>query len=119
MLIIRREQMEIFSRAAVDRFERDLMAELRERYPARYAELGDAAVLQFVRGAERRLAVHSITAEDDVAKLAELDFNLGKAYESAKGHEWAAAILQDPSIIPTARVTLILARQTSNAQTLR
>jgi hypothetical protein len=49
-------------------------------------------------------------AENDVATVAELDLKFGQPFERQKGQEWAASILQDPSIIPGARVALILSR---------
>jgi hypothetical protein len=117
MLIIRREQVEVFRRAAVQRFERDLVADLWRAHPTRYAEFGDNAVLKLVREAVRRLAVYGIADEDDVANLAELDFTLGQPFERQKGQEWAGEILRDQTIIPGARVALILARQSRTGPT--
>jgi hypothetical protein len=111
MLIIRREQMEVFSRAAVQRFERELVGELRTAYPERLAAMGEPGVMHLVREAVKRMAVHGITAEQDVANIAELDLRLGQPFERQKGQEWAASILQDQSIVPGARVALILNRQ--------
>lgn len=110
MLIIRREQMEVFRRAAAQRFERELLGDLRRGYPERFHEMGEEGVLLLIRETEKRGAVHGIVAERDLATLAELDLVYGAPFERHKGCEWAGALLRDQSLTPSARLALILDR---------
>ncbi|HRE07004.1 MAG TPA: hypothetical protein PKX00_15430 [Opitutaceae bacterium] len=110
MLIIRQEQMDTLSRAAVHRFERALLEDLRKNYPAESELKGDAGVLALIREASKRGESLGIVAECDIATLAELDLSLGAPFERQKGNEWAVAILRDKSISPAGRLALILAR---------
>jgi hypothetical protein len=110
MLIIRREQMEALSRASMKRFEKDLVADLRRAHPADFGRLGEPAVLQLVRGAVKRGALYGITAERDIATMAELDLILGAPFEQQKGYDWAHLLLRNVSITPTGRLAVIMAR---------
>ena len=110
MLIIRREQVEAFRRAAAQRFERDLAADLRRNYPAPSSRIDDEGMIRLIRDAEKRGASYGITTERDIATLAELDFNFGAPFERQKSCEWAVPLLADQSLTPGSRLALIMDR---------
>lgn len=102
--------MEAFSRAMLNRFERELLADLKIHYAADYERVGEAGVLQLIRQANHRGMTYGIVAERDIATIAELDLSLGAPFERQKGCEWAGAVLRDSNITPAGRLALILAR---------
>ena len=110
MLIIRREQIEVLSRAAVRRFERGLLVDLKRCHPADFGRLGEPAVLQLIRDVIRRAPQYGITADRDVATMAELDLILGAPFERQNGLDWSAPLLRDLKITPSGRLAVIMAR---------
>lgn len=110
MLIIRREQVEAFRRAAAQRFEHDLVADLRRNYPGPSVRVGDEGLIKLIRDAEKRGAIYGITSEQDIATLAELDLSFGAPFERQKHCEWAVPLLADKSLSPGGRLALIMDR---------
>jgi hypothetical protein len=110
MLIIRREQMEAFSRASMRYFEKRLLADLRRARPAEFGRHGEPAVLQLIRDAVKRGASYGVVAERDVATLAELDLCLGAPFERQRGCEWCLTLLRNTTLTPSGRLAVILAR---------
>ena len=110
MLIIRRELIEVLSRAALRRFERELLADLKTCYPAKFGQLGEPAVLLAVRDAIKRAPSYGITSEKDVATMAELDLIAGAPFERQKGYYWTLGVLRDTKLTPSGRLAVIMSR---------
>lgn len=96
MLVIRREQMELFEGAMRRRLRSDALAELQAKRPRLAQQLGAEALSQWVIEAERRIDEFDGILNRDLKRYGLLMADFGRDFQSR--HAWAAAVIADPEV---------------------
>ncbi len=98
MLTIRPEQMEVFRKAALQKFEDELVGHL-QGFAAKHSELlGDADLRRVIRLGMDRAARYGFTNRGPVRFYVELIFLLGSDFDTDPQLPWAGEVLNDPAI---------------------
>jgi len=92
MFKIRKAQMEAFELEAERLLPQRILRMLQGAYPEECAEMGQEGVLELIRAAIERAAVHGMAAPGDAAVFAGLAFVYGPGFEEER---WAAGVLRD------------------------
>jgi hypothetical protein len=95
MLIIRKEQMQVFEQAAVQSFESRMVEHLKKEFPKHSEAMGDAALLEVVRCGRERAATYGLAGERSVRLYLELMLMLGSGFDQDPQLPWAADILRN------------------------
>ncbi len=98
MLIIRKEQMEIFEQTALRNFENDMIDHLKDFSPGHSRALGPDGVRKTVRLGIDRAATYGLTDRGPVMFYIEMMFMLGSYFDSDCQYPWAPRILTDETI---------------------
>ena len=96
MLVIRPEQIAVFSEAAVQNFEDWMLAHLKRFFPEECAESGEPKIRRRIRDGTNRAATYGITSKRDVCKFIDLIMMLGPDFGSDPRFPWATEILERP-----------------------
>lgn len=105
MIVIRQEQLDVFSNAAVKDFENRMILHLRQSLPQECLALEDEALRQAIRHGMERAASYGIVAERDVCKYTEVMLRLGRNFDRDAAFPQLHAILNDPTLkFPEAKV---------------
>ncbi|HET7100189.1 MAG TPA: hypothetical protein VFJ52_03490 [Terriglobia bacterium] len=105
MIVIRQEQLDVFSDAAVKDFENRMVLHLRQALPQECSALEDEGLRQAIRQSMERAAGYGIVAERDVCKYTEVMFRLGRNFDRDPAFPELHAILNDPTLkLPEAKV---------------
>ena len=105
MLILRQEQMDLFARLEMERFEGRVIAHLRRHYTERMAGIADPTAREFVRFCVRRAARYGIDRERDIVLFIDVAIALGQRFDEQPHHQWALDVLTDEFLTsPTVRV---------------
>jgi hypothetical protein len=96
MLLIRAQQMQAFEQASMARFERRMVAHLRQLAPKHCKAVGEAGLRQVVRVGFARAKDHGFTKRGPVKLYLDLMIMLGSDFDSDPQYPWAAALLDDP-----------------------
>lgn len=99
MLLIRREQMEAFQKAALTRFECQMVAHLQEFAPTHCEALTNSGVLEVVRLGINRASKYGLTHRGPVRLHIELMFLMGSYFDIDPQLQWVAAALNDPKTL--------------------
>ena len=94
MLTMRKEQMEVFSRYMLARFENAVVADLKRTFPEKCQEQGDEGVRAAIREGIERAAGHGVTIGYDVERFIFLMYFLGPGFDSSPR---VAQILRNPA----------------------
>jgi hypothetical protein len=97
MILIRREQMEVFRKVALARFEDEMVAHGQTFAPKLSKVLGEAQLRLAVRAAMARADGYGFTNRGPIRMLVELMFLFGSAFDSDPQYPWAREILGDPA----------------------
>ena len=108
MLTITAQQMKLFDRQAMLRFEREVDAHLRAHFPQRCAAMGDAARLALVRHCLARARQYGFHSERDLVLYTDVAMVLGQQFDQDPSLGWAREILTDRFIVaPALRADLL------------
>ncbi len=95
MLIIRREQMEVFRAAALRGFEDEMVTHLAEFSPALSKVAGEQQMRKAVRLGMERAGAYGLDLRGPVRLYLELMLLFGSAFDTDPQYPWAAEILND------------------------
>jgi hypothetical protein len=95
MLIIRRDQMEIFREHMLKQFENLQLAHLNKYYAEECQALGEEGVREAIRYGIEQANRHDVLIEYDVSRYINLMFNFGRDFDTDPAFPWAAEILKD------------------------
>lgn len=109
MLTLRKEQMEIFRRQELRRFEDEVYAHLLREHPRACAALGEGAVRRSIRRGIERAGAYGITREPDVGGYIDLMYRLGHDFDTDPARPWARAILESPRVPRHRKVAVLRA----------
>ena len=119
MLIIRRQQIEIFEAANFAQFEQEMLEHLRRELPAHYSGLGEAATREAIRYGIQKARTYGIRTHYGVKAYLKLLFVFGRDFDADPTLEWAGRVLNDPAVEDEAgRVVLLVNAALSYAQAL-
>jgi ADP-heptose:LPS heptosyltransferase len=93
MLIIRRQQLAVFSQVEVRKFEDWMLVHLKKFFPAQCAAAGDEEIRKLVRHGVDRAGRYGIKSRADVCKYIDLMIVFGQNFDTDKRHRWAREIL--------------------------
>ncbi len=110
MLFIRKEQIEVFNRAATVQFMSRAAARIEQRYPEDHAALGSGGTLDLIRYTLQSGTAHGIRSESGLNGLLELYIEFGRDLELAPYRHWALRILAHPRLPGTLKVSQIRGR---------
>lgn len=94
MLVIRNEQLAVFTRALYDRFIHESYEHVCRHFPERRQKLGDAATLDAVRDGLRRGRSYGFESQYDLLRFLNLLFEFGTDFERNDLNAWARPYLE-------------------------
>ena len=97
MLIIRKEQMEVFGQTALNRFEDEMVLHSQNFSPELCKVLGEEQLRLAVRDAIVRADNYGFTNRGSIRLFIELIFLFGSAFDTDPQYPWSANILRDSS----------------------
>ena len=92
-MIIRREQLAVFSDAASTSFEDRVFAHVTKCFPGESAALGDSGVRETIRYGRERASNHGAEGEREVVKYVDLMLAFGRDFDRDPGLSWSSSIL--------------------------
>jgi hypothetical protein len=95
MLIIRKEQMQVFEQAAVKSFESRMVEHLKKEFPKHSEAMGEGALQKVVRRGRERAAKYGLAGERSVRLYLELMLMLGSGFDEDPQLPWAADVLRN------------------------
>ena len=104
MLRIRQEQMKVLSDYMLKRFEDRMVAHLRREFPVKCEAMGEEAVRDSIREGLCRAPRYGLEAEAHVARYVDLMYMLSHDFDTDAERPWAAAVLNDKSLGPRAKL---------------
>jgi hypothetical protein len=110
MLVIRDSQMNAFVARFLEEFEDRRVREIEERFPSRYAALGEAGTRALIRAAIQKSRHLGIHGEEDVENLIDLTVVYGESFDQNEEFAFEAEPLRDEELPADARVSLSMAR---------
>ena len=110
MFKLRKEHLAAFEAQVVNLFTSRVVAHVKAVWPAECAEIGDAAVVEIVRGALQRAAALGLSTELDIVRFVDLAFILAKDFDTNPLAAWTRPILADKTAPPTARLDKVYQR---------
>src|ERR1700730_11831582 len=94
-MIIRQEQSQALEESLRQKFEDDMMAHLRSRYPQRCESYDDKRLRAFVRTGIDRAAERQLTSTYDVSVFVTLMMALHPAFDENPDFAWASELFDD------------------------
>jgi hypothetical protein len=94
MLVIRREQMEVFRQAILAAFENEMVAHSKDFSPRLCEVIGEEQLRVAIRRAMGRAGGHGLTERGPVRLFIELMFLFGSDFDTDPQYPWAAKFLQ-------------------------
>ncbi|MBK5291553.1 MAG: hypothetical protein JJE04_07765 [Acidobacteriia bacterium] len=98
MLIIRKEQMEVFQSAGAPHFPVRMTIYVQEVFPDQSERLTEEGVRRAVQSAIERAKHRGLTNQDGARLYIDLLFRLGWGFDTDPQIEWAGRILSDPQL---------------------
>lgn len=92
MLVIRRDQVEVFRALLRERFEDQVLVHVREFFPSRCNALGEDGTRALIRHGIDRARGYGIQREKDVCKYVDIAFVFGRDFDTEQ--PWAPSILR-------------------------
>ena len=110
MFKLRQEHLDAFGAQVATTFTTRVVAHVKAVWPTECGELGDAAVLEMVRGSIQRAVALGLVSEFDVVRFVDLGFILVKDFESNPYAAWTRPLLADRALGPEARMDRVYQR---------
>lgn len=98
MLIIRKEQMEVFEQAALKQYQKGLISHVREHFPTHAEYLGDQGALRVIEHGCAGAQDYGFETERDLCLYTDLSIMLGVGFDTDPQLPWASKILRDESL---------------------
>ncbi len=110
MIVVRRAQMEVLARTALEPFVENVAAHLRRVWPAETAAMGEAALDALVRDAMVRASRWGIETEFDVGRFCDLMFLWSTDFDTRAELPWVQEILGADGYDGRVKVDLLMER---------
>jgi len=107
MLQIRKQQMAVFAKVMRQRFEDRMVAHLRRKFHADFAESPEPELRSLVKTAIEKAATYDVVTEDDVQRYLERMARYGAGFDKDRAFSWAGEILRTKEIDGTEKMDRI------------
>ena len=107
MLMIRKEQMDMFSAYVRGQFEWRMVKHLQEKFPDRTANLSDERIRIVVQNIMKKAENYRIEYENDIRRFIEYLVIYGTRWDDLQETEWMADILRRDDLSGTIKMDLI------------
>ncbi len=94
MFVIRKQHMDACAEVAMRNYEDRVLEHLRESFPGKVQELGEAKTRESICDAVQKAKGHGLISERDACIFVDLTFKLGKDFDQDPQYPWAAEILE-------------------------
>ncbi len=98
MLIIRKEQMEVFEQAALRAFQDEMVDHIKEFFPKYYKVHGEPVIRNVISFGVERAHQYGFETKQDIPLFIDLMLLLGGRFDEDVQYSWLREILDDPSI---------------------
>jgi hypothetical protein len=98
MLVIREQQMDALSQVALDAFEDEMVAHLRQLAPQHCKAVGEKGLRQVVRTGFERANKYGLTNRGPVRFYLDLMIMLGSDFDTDPQYPWATDLLEDSTM---------------------
>jgi hypothetical protein len=110
MFKLRKEHLAAFEAQVVSLFASRVVAHVKAVWPGECGELGEAAVVEIVRGAIQRGAALGLSTELEIVRFVDLAFILAKDFDANPLAAWTRPILADKTTPPAERLNKLYQR---------
>jgi hypothetical protein len=108
MLVIRNDQMDIFSIPQRQLFESRVLVHVRGKYPASVeANRTDDELIRLVQRGIQKASGYGIRKQQEIIRFIELMFEIDPGFDDLETMRWARAILDEPNLSGQAKICLI------------
>jgi len=97
MLVIRKEQMDIFRQVALQRFEDEMLAHSQNFAPELCTVIGENQLRLAIRSAITRAKAYGFTSRGSIRLFIEMMFLFGSSLDTDPQYPWTATLLADSS----------------------
>lgn len=105
MLTIRKEQFAVFQKVAVEDFENRMLDHIKQFFPDRLEQPGEAAMRGLIRYGIQRAASYDIEEQPDVCQFIDFMIVFGRDFDRDPALPWASSILNNAEIPgPSAKI---------------
>lgn len=104
MFVIRKSQLDAFSKAATLEFEKRMVVHLQRLFPDATAELGKMGLRTVIRFGIQRAFRYGLEREYDVCLYLHVMLALGSRFDEDPALPWARAALEDTRRTPSGRI---------------
>lgn len=115
MLIIRKAQLEAFSRSMVKQFERRMVEHVKAAFPGKSRQMDDTILLGFVQSCIKAAASHKILLEENLEKYIDFAMDAGPDFGKKPENTWAVTILKRDDLHETTKMKIIEFRRQTKA----
>ena len=107
MLIIGKDQMEMFSKNMLIRFEDRMVAHLQTTFPDQMKDMSEPDLRVTIQAGIDSAAQYGVTTEDDVPRYLEYMVTYGSDFDTNPKTSWAGEILRTESIDGSVKMDLL------------
>ncbi len=107
MLIIRKEQMDLFRAAMRKRFETRMVEHIRQTFPERTRDVSDERIYNAVQESMRKAESFGIELEDDIRRFIEYLVIYGTQLDIKEDIRWLGEILRREDLNGTEKMDMI------------
>lgn len=112
MLVVKKGQMDAIAQLTNEKFEKEAMVYLKEKYPVFSQTNSDAQIRQIIKQGIQKAALYKITDNKDTLHFLEYTASLGVDFERKPENEWAKKILLIRNLNGREKVSRMLNKQT-------
>jgi hypothetical protein len=116
MLVIRSAQLEALGAGLVEAFTTRATRHVAERFPGRYASLGEERVRESVSTALRKRLEYAFDGEELVLAYLDAMYVLAFDFDTQPAFAWARGILGDAELTGETRIALLTERARKEAR---
>lgn len=107
MFVVRKEQLEAFSRASVKDFENRMVIHLRKFFPQQCDVLGEAKTREAVHFGIWKAKKYGIISEHDVCVYIDIMFTFGQDFDVDPALPWASKALKAKEMNPATKIEIL------------
>lgn len=98
MLTIRKEQMTLFSELFQSRYEKEVIGDLRKRFPEKTKPLSDGELTEYFRKQLHKARSYGVKTKRDIKRFVDASLTLGEDFDTHPKTKWAQAILNSSKL---------------------
>lgn len=107
MLVIRKEQMDVFGNYEIRKFEDRMVLHLRSSLPEETKSITERVLREMIHAGIDKAESYQVTDEVDVERFLECVVRYGRVFDTDPKTSWAGEILRDESFTGTEKMNQI------------